>query len=62
MSAAPSAPRVWQRLRAKLEDAASFRSWTIDANDGIIATAGLLQGFGGGGRGTRAGDAGALRR
>lgn len=43
----------WQRLRAKLADAASFRSWTIDANDGIIATAGLLQGFGGAGAGDR---------
>lgn len=45
------APRLgaWRRFRAKLTDAASFRSWTIDANDGIIATAGLLQGFGGAG-------------
>jgi VIT1/CCC1 family predicted Fe2+/Mn2+ transporter len=29
--------------------ARSFRSWTIDANDGIIATAGILEGFAGAG-------------
>lgn len=44
---------TWARMRAKLTDAASFRGWTIDANDGIIATAGLLQGFGGAGAGDR---------
>lgn len=38
---------LWRRLR--LPDAASFRGWTIDANHGIIATAGLLQGFSGAG-------------
>ncbi|MFT3797618.1 VIT1/CCC1 transporter family protein [Microbacterium sp.] len=43
----------WQRLRAALRDAAAFRSWTIDANDGIIATAGLLQGFSGAGASDR---------
>lgn len=43
----------WQRVRAKLRDAAAFRSWTVDANDGIIATAGLLQGFGGAGASDR---------
>jgi VIT1/CCC1 family predicted Fe2+/Mn2+ transporter len=29
--------------------ARSFRSWTIDANDGIIATSGILEGFAGAG-------------
>lgn len=43
----------WQRLRAALSDAASFRGWVIDANDGIIATAGLLQGFAGAGASDR---------
>lgn len=37
------------RLRDRLRDAASLREWTIDANDGIIATAGLLEGFAGAG-------------
>jgi vacuolar iron transporter family protein len=37
------------RLRAAVTDAASFRSWTVDANDGIIATAGVLEGFAGAG-------------
>jgi VIT1/CCC1 family predicted Fe2+/Mn2+ transporter len=37
------------RLRAALSSAASFRSWTIDANDGIIATSGILEGFAGAG-------------
>lgn len=46
-------PGAWQRLRAALRDAGRLRSWTIDANDGIIATAGLLQGFGGAGAGDR---------
>lgn len=40
-------------MRTRLPDAASFRGWTIDANDGIIATAGLLQGFGGAGASDR---------
>ncbi|HYP73009.1 MAG TPA: VIT1/CCC1 transporter family protein [Microbacterium sp.] len=43
----------WQRLRRALADAESFRSWTIDANDGIIATASVLQGFAGAGAGDR---------
>ncbi|ALJ21817.1 VIT1/CCC1 transporter family protein [Microbacterium sp. No. 7] len=44
---------AWQRLRGALGDAGRLRSWSIDANDGIIATAGLLQGFGGAGAGDR---------
>ena len=39
------------RVRAVLRDPATFRAWTVDINDGIIATAGLLEGF------TRAGGA-----
>lgn len=37
------------RLRAALTDASSLRSWTVDTNDGIIATAGILEGFAGAG-------------
>jgi VIT1/CCC1 family predicted Fe2+/Mn2+ transporter len=40
-------------LRARFRDAAAYRSWTIDANDGIIATAGLLFGFAGAGASNR---------
>lgn len=40
---------VLARLRDRLTDAASHRSWTVDANDGIVATAGLLEGFAGAG-------------
>ncbi len=40
---------TWGRLRASLASAASFRSWTIDANDGIIATSGILEGVAGAG-------------
>jgi len=46
--AAP-APSGWQRLRASLPRPQSFRSWTIDANDGIIGTSGILEGFAGAG-------------
>lgn len=46
-------PTRWQRLRASLTDAGSFRGWMIDANDGIIATASILQGFAGAGAGDR---------
>lgn len=45
--------RPWIRLRAALRDEGSFRGWVIDANDGIIATASLLQGFAGAGAGDR---------
>lgn len=37
------------RFRSAVTDAASLRSWTVDANDGIIATAGVLEGFAGAG-------------
>lgn len=39
----------WARFVARLRET----SWAIDANDGIIATAGLLQGFAGAGAGDR---------
>ncbi len=45
----PSAPTGWERLRAAFPRAQSFRSWTIDANDGIIGTSGILEGFAGAG-------------
>jgi vacuolar iron transporter family protein len=41
------APLGW--LRAALADRESLRSWTVIANDGIIATAGILEGFAGAG-------------
>ena len=43
----------WGDLRARFRDASTHRSWTIDANDGIIATAGLLFGFAGAGASNR---------
>jgi VIT1/CCC1 family predicted Fe2+/Mn2+ transporter len=43
----------WADLRAQFNDAAVHRSWTVDANDGIIATAGLLFGFAGAGASDR---------
>jgi VIT1/CCC1 family predicted Fe2+/Mn2+ transporter len=43
----------WADLRARFRDAAAYRSWTIEANDGIIATAGLLLGFAGAGASNR---------
>jgi vacuolar iron transporter family protein len=46
--AAP-APSGWQRLRVGFPRPQSFRSWTIDANDGIIGTSGILEGFAGAG-------------
>lgn len=39
----------WARARARMTDAASLRAWAVEANDGIIATAGLLEGFAGAG-------------
>lgn len=38
----------WQRLRGRLTGQ-TVQSWVVDANDGIIATAGLLEGFAGAG-------------
>lgn len=43
----------WADLRARFRDSAAYRSWTIEANDGIIATAGLLFGFAGAGASPR---------
>jgi VIT1/CCC1 family predicted Fe2+/Mn2+ transporter len=43
----------WADLRARFRDASAYRSWTIEANDGIIATAGLLLGFAGAGASSR---------
>ncbi len=43
----------WADLRARVRDAGAHRSWTIEANDGIIATAGLLLGFAGAGASNR---------
>ncbi|MBN9177563.1 MAG: VIT1/CCC1 transporter family protein [Microbacterium sp.] len=50
---APARRTPWQRLRAAVSDASSFRGCVIDANDGIIATASLLQGFAGAGASDR---------
>ncbi len=46
-SPAESSPAesIWRRLRARITDSAALRGWAVDANDGIIATAGLLEGF-----------------
>src|SRR5215831_15124148 len=41
-------------MRELLTDDANLRSWTAVANDGIIATAGILEGFAGAGAGDRA--------
>ena len=40
---------LWQRVLDRVHES----SWAIDANDGIIATAGTLQGFAGAGAGDR---------
>ena len=44
-----AAPTAWERLHKRFPRAQSFRSWTIDANDGIIGTSGILEGFAGAG-------------
>ncbi|MBO0728346.1 MAG: VIT1/CCC1 transporter family protein [Acidimicrobiaceae bacterium] len=44
-------PLAW--LRAVFADRGSLRSWTVIANDGIIATAGILEGFAGAGASDR---------
>lgn len=55
----PAPPRASRRpplaaqLRAWLTSPSAHRQWAIDANDGVIATAGLLQGFAGAGAGDR---------
>ena len=47
-SATPPRERA-ASIQAALTDGASLRSWTAVANDGIIATAGILEGFAGAG-------------
>jgi VIT1/CCC1 family predicted Fe2+/Mn2+ transporter len=42
-------PSVFARLRTTLFDPESLRLWRLVANDGIIATAGILEGFAGAG-------------
>lgn len=43
-----------RRLRTAVSDPESLRLWRVVANDGIIATAGILEGFAGAGAGDRA--------
>ena len=45
---AGSGTSVWRGLRARLTGPA-LKGWVVEANDGIIATAGLLEGFAGAG-------------
>ena len=45
------APLSW--LRTAVADRESLRAWTQNANDGIIATAGILEGFAGAGASDR---------
>src|SRR5215467_2582710 len=42
-------PSWLARLRAAVTDPNSLRPWSVVANDGIIATAGILEGFAGAG-------------
>src|SRR5262245_38381911 len=42
-------PSWLSRVRAAVTDPNSLRSWSVVANDGIIATAGILEGFAGAG-------------
>lgn len=46
---AGSRPSLRARLRAAVSDPGSLRLWRVVANDGIIATAGTLEGFAGAG-------------
>ena len=47
---AGSVASLWRGLRARLRGA-TIQGWVVEANDGIIATAGLLEGFAGAGAG-----------
>lgn len=49
----PAASALLTSLFTRLRAPDSRRQWAVDANDGIIATAGLLQGFAGAGAGDR---------
>jgi vacuolar iron transporter family protein len=51
--AALAPPATLARLRSTLSDPESLRLWRLVANDGIIATAGILEGFAGAGAGHR---------
>jgi hypothetical protein len=42
-------PSWLARLRAAVTDPNSLRPWSVVANDGIIGTAGILEGFAGAG-------------
>jgi VIT1/CCC1 family predicted Fe2+/Mn2+ transporter len=42
-------PGLAARVREAVTDPDSLRSWSVVANDGIIATAGILEGFAGAG-------------
>lgn len=44
---------AWGSVRARLADPATHRGWALAANDGIVATAGLLLGFAGAGASQR---------
>ncbi len=48
-----SDPHRWNDIWEWVRDPGPKRGWIIDANDGIIATAGILQGFAGAGAGDR---------
>jgi VIT1/CCC1 family predicted Fe2+/Mn2+ transporter len=45
------APGAFARVRAAVADPHLLRTWSVIANDGIIATAGILEGFAGAGAG-----------
>lgn len=46
-------PNRWNDIWEWARDPGSRRSWLVDANDGVIATAGILQGFAGAGASDR---------
>lgn len=49
MASADRRPDTIARIRGRLRDPVSLRLWCVIANDGIIATAGILEGFSGAG-------------
>ncbi|WP_017936334.1 VIT1/CCC1 transporter family protein [Nocardioides sp. Iso805N] len=53
-STAEPRPGLLPRLRSAVSDRESLRLWRVVANDGIIATAGILEGFAGAGAGDHA--------
>src|SRR5262245_38114981 len=44
-----TAAALLTRLRLVITDSGSHRAWALAANDGVIATAGILEGFAGAG-------------